>query len=67
MQCFRKLLVAKKFLEKKGGGGLSRKRNPSVLCFRNFLVAKKFEEKKLGLVSKFYVESSCLRVPKNFF
>ena len=72
MLCFRKLLVAKKFEEKKlglvskfyGESFLSQSaekhrrgtRNPSVLCFRDFLVAKNFMDKKGG-VSHFSVEN----------
>ena len=62
MLCFRKILVAKKFEDKKLGvvskfyvesflpqsAEKFRRgtRNPSVLCFRNFLVAKKVMDKK---------------------
>ena len=69
MLCFRKFPVAKKFMEKRGGGSikiflrkffLSRCRkiswgNLSVLCFRKITVAKKFMDKKGG-VSPFSVK-----------
>ena len=63
MLCFRKILVAKKFEDKKLGvvskfyveSFLSQSaekfrrgtRNPSVLCFRKILVAKIFMDKKV--------------------
>ena len=60
MLCFRKFLVAKKFMDKKCGGDYLKFpsklfcltvpkhswRNPSLLCFRKLLVAKKFMEKR---------------------
>ena len=77
--CFRKIPIAKKFMDKKGGGRGSIKIfrrkffvsqcrkysqvNSSVLCFRKFPVAKKFMYKKGG-VSRFSVEIFCLTAPK---
>ena len=81
MLCFRNLLVAKKFEDKKLGvvskfyvkTFLSQRaekfrrgtRNPSVLCFRKFLLAKIFMDNKGG-VSQISVGNFCLTVPKKF-
>ena len=66
--CFRKFLVAKKFMDKKGGvtkfsveNFLSHsaekfRRGTLLCCFRKFLVAKKFMDKKGG-VTKFSIEN----------
>ena len=68
---FQNFLVAKKFMDKKGGvsqfsvsvfvsqyGTIRRgTRNPSVLCFRNFLVAKIFRDNKRAGASQFSVET----------
>ena len=62
MLCFRKFPVAKKFMDKRGGGSIkiflrnffvSQCRNVpygnfSVLCFRKIPVAKKFMDKRGG-------------------
>ena len=62
MQCFRKIPVAKNFIDMSWGGGnkVYRRKmfvlkcrkisylNPSLLCFRKFPVAKKFMDKRGG-------------------
>ena len=59
MLCFRSFLVAKNFLDKKVGGGLSK-------LFVEFLVVKKFMEKKGEWeYRKFPSKIFCLKVPKS--
>ena len=80
--CFRKILVAKKFMEKKGRLGLSKLcvenflsqvlqrfvEEPFCAVFQNFLVAKKFmEEKWGGGVSKYSVENFLSHSTETFF
>ena len=76
MLCFRKLLVAKKFMEKKGEGGVSifsveyflsqsaeKFRRGNLVCLR-FRVSKKLMLQRV--MSRFSVELFCLTVPKHF-
>ena len=73
---FRKCPVAKKFMDKRGGGiikifrriflshSTERFRRVTLLCcFRKFLVAKKFMDKR-GDIQDFRSKISCLTVPK---
>ena len=77
--CFRKFLVAKKFMDKRElitifsrNFHVSQcrkisKRNPSDLCFRKCPVAKKFMDKRGGgEYQDFPSNIFCLTVPKNF-
>ena len=80
MLCFRKLLVAKKFMDNREEKCHDFPSNvfcltvpekfvgdPFVLCFRKVPVAKTFMDKKGGgEASRFSVEFFCVKVPKNF-
>ena len=73
MLCFRKFLVAKKFMDKREGEAsrfsyenfcLKVPKHfvgePSVLCFSKFLVATEFMDKREGEVSRFSFEKILL-------
>ena len=79
MLCFRKLPVAKKFMDKRAGeksrfsveNFLSQSaeifRGGTLLCVINFGYRKSLDERVGGgEVSRFSVESFCLTVTKNF-
>ena len=76
--CFRKIPVAKKFMDK-GGGGVSsfsvgtllshstkKLHRGILLCFRKYMVSKKFKEHRGRECQDFPSKIFCLAVPKNF-
>ena len=79
MQCFRKFPVAKKFMDKRGGGGgvsrfsveffclsAEKFRRGTFVLLQKFPLAKKFMDKRGRGVSRYSVEFFCLTVAKNF-
>ena len=64
MLCFRKFLVAKKFMDKKGGGGEYRKFPSKIFCLtvpKNF-VGEPFSVSLISGIEKFYASKGYVTI-----